>query len=147
MIARHIGLFCLAAWLGASAFFSFALAPAAFRVLPRDQAGKLLGELFPIYYHIGLALGLTALACCWIDRSAHPQLPYATPRLVLLLTFNALLLVSAYLLLPWIHDLREQLALNPTPELKARFGMAHGCSMAANLLALLIALTVFLLTL
>ncbi len=145
MIARHIGLLCLAAWVGMSAFFSFVLAPAAFRVLQRDQAGKLVGEIFPIYYHVGLVLGLTALACWWVEHSRVPHMPHAGTRLALLVTMNVLLLISAYILLPFIHDLKAQLAVAESPQLKTRFGFAHGISVALNLATLLAALATFLL--
>ena len=42
--------FLAALLVGAMTFFSFALTPVVFRALERDQAGRLLGALFPVYY-------------------------------------------------------------------------------------------------
>ena len=48
-------------WLGAMAFFSFFVAPAAFSVLDRESAGRLVTTVFPRYYFFGLVLGLVGL--------------------------------------------------------------------------------------
>lgn len=52
----------LGAWLGAMAFFSFVAAPRTFAVLDRDDAGRVVNDVFPRYYLIGVALGALALA-------------------------------------------------------------------------------------
>lgn len=48
-------------WLGAMAFFSIFVAPAAFSVLDRESAGRLVTAVFPRYYAFGAALGLVGL--------------------------------------------------------------------------------------
>ena len=42
-ILRTLVLVCIAGWLAISAFFSFAVAPLAFRVIDRTVAGQLAG--------------------------------------------------------------------------------------------------------
>ncbi|MBI2544953.1 MAG: DUF4149 domain-containing protein, partial [Candidatus Rokubacteria bacterium] len=49
-------------WLGAMAFFSIFVAPAAFSVLDRESAGRLVTTVFPRYYAFGATLGVVALA-------------------------------------------------------------------------------------
>jgi hypothetical protein len=47
----------LAVWTGAVAFFSFVVAPRVFGGLPVEQAGAVMGLLFPAYYAVGHACG------------------------------------------------------------------------------------------
>ena len=42
-ILRTLVMVCIAGWLAISAFFSFAVAPLAFRVIDRTVAGQLAG--------------------------------------------------------------------------------------------------------
>ncbi|MDX2165874.1 MAG: DUF4149 domain-containing protein [Deltaproteobacteria bacterium] len=47
----------LAVWLGTVAGFSFVVAPAVFGALPVQQAGELVGHIFPAYYALGYGAG------------------------------------------------------------------------------------------
>lgn len=47
----------LGAWLGAMAFFSFGVAPRVFAVLDEGDAGRVVNDVFPRYYVVGVALG------------------------------------------------------------------------------------------
>lgn len=47
----------LGVWLGAMAFFSFVAAPTTFRVLGDADAGRVVNEIFPVYYEVGVGLG------------------------------------------------------------------------------------------
>src|SRR5258708_5905964 len=48
----------LALWIGAAAFFSVAVAPALFAVLPtRTLAGAAVGRILPVVFYAGLAIG------------------------------------------------------------------------------------------
>jgi Domain of unknown function (DUF4149) len=58
---RLIGVVCLGAWVGISAFFSFAAAPLLFRVLDRGAAGSAVAALLPRYYVTGIVLAAVAL--------------------------------------------------------------------------------------
>src|SRR5437868_11890785 len=52
----------LAVWLGAAAFFSAAVAPALFAVLPaRSLAGDVVGRLLPIIFFSGIIVGVAVL--------------------------------------------------------------------------------------
>lgn len=53
-----VQLIILALWLGAAAFFSFAVAPALFATLPsRTLAGQVVGRTLPIVFYLGMAAG------------------------------------------------------------------------------------------
>lgn len=56
-------------WLGAMAFFSIFVAPAAFTVLDRESAGRLVTTVFPRYYNGVTLLSGLALICLEAVRS------------------------------------------------------------------------------
>jgi hypothetical protein len=60
-ILRTLVLVCIAGWLAISAFFSFAVAPLAFRVIDRAVAGQLVAAVLPRYYDWGVVLCAIAL--------------------------------------------------------------------------------------
>jgi len=51
----------LGLWVGAVVFFSFVVAPSVFSALPREQAGDVVGKVFPRYYVFGYVAGAVAL--------------------------------------------------------------------------------------
>jgi Domain of unknown function (DUF4149) len=55
-ILRAVTLVGIAGWLAISAFFSFAVAPLAFRVIDRAVAGQLVAAVLPRYYDWGVVL-------------------------------------------------------------------------------------------
>src|SRR5207249_102487 len=56
-----IAAVCVAGWLAISAFFSFAVAPLAFRTIDRTIAGQLVAAVLPRYYDWGVVLCAIAL--------------------------------------------------------------------------------------
>ncbi len=60
-ILRTLVLVCIGGWLAISAFFSFAVAPLAFRVIDRAVAGQLVAAVLPRYYDWGVVLCAIAL--------------------------------------------------------------------------------------
>ena len=60
-ILRTLVLVCIAGWLAISTFFSFAVAPLAFRVIDRAVAGQLVAAVLPRYYDWGVVLCVIAL--------------------------------------------------------------------------------------
>jgi hypothetical protein len=58
-LALLLEIILAAAWLGAAIFFSAVVAQAAFAVLPsRTLAGALVGDVLPVLFFAGMALGL-----------------------------------------------------------------------------------------
>ncbi|AUW93314.1 MAG: hypothetical protein C7B44_08125 [Sulfobacillus thermosulfidooxidans] len=60
-IGRLLWMMGTGIWLGTILFFSLVVAEAVFKVLPMEDAGKLLVQIFPAYYGIGLWAGGAAL--------------------------------------------------------------------------------------
>ncbi len=58
-----VEVIALAVWLGAAAFFSAAVAPALFAVLPsRALAGAVVGRLLPAILYAGMIIGILVIA-------------------------------------------------------------------------------------
>jgi hypothetical protein len=56
-----VAVACVAAWLGITAFFSFAVAPLVFTLVERAAAGQVVAAVLPRYYVTGLGLCAIAL--------------------------------------------------------------------------------------
>lgn len=50
---------------GGMVFFSFAFAPAVFRTLDADNAGRMIRAVFPLYYLLGLLLATVGAILAW----------------------------------------------------------------------------------
>ena len=70
-IFRFVHLFSLITWFGGVIFFS-TLAPVMFKTFPRDQAGDVLGAIFPLFYKMGYVFGSVALISLYISTKKKP---------------------------------------------------------------------------
>jgi disulfide bond formation protein DsbB len=114
----------LGGWVGAWFLFAFAVAPAAFQVLPAADAGGVVGPVIGALHVYGAIAGI---ALAWIARALgrgrwHQGLP---------LLMAGLCLVTEFVLTPQIDGLRD-LAFGPEANLEAtaRWWRLHGISMA-----------------
>ena len=137
-----------ALWLGAAAFFSFAVAPSAFAVLPtRDLAGAVVARTLSIVnvggFVVGLLLLLTWPAGRGLVRRAALRAEAAALAVVTLASAAGHWLVAARM-----RDLRARMpapidALAADDPLRVAFNDLHGYSVAAltaGMLAGLVAL-------
>jgi Domain of unknown function (DUF4149) len=58
---RGLAVVCVAAWVGISAFFSFAVAQLVFRTIERGVAAQAVTAVLPHYYVWGVALSAVAV--------------------------------------------------------------------------------------
>jgi len=130
---RQLTAVAVALWLGAMGFFAFVVAPAAFRVLEREAAGRLVSAVFPRYYAVGLALGLAALAglgARWLGGGwrGWDWLPVS-----LVLIMLALTLYAGAVVLPATHAAREAMQqAGVDPSAAAGFARLHRLSAVLN---------------
>jgi len=119
-------------WLGGAALFTFVLTPKLFAAYPRDQAGHIVGLLFPGYFRWGLACGAVALLCQLFNRGRFAGA--ASTIIVLMLLLAA---TQAFVIEPRAAALKQSIAsFETTPKdapLRVQFRKLHGLSMAANL--------------
>jgi len=143
-------LLLLGIWLGAAIFFSFAVAPSAFAVLPaRELAGAIVTRTIGIVNVGGIITGLLLLATAFAGRGR------AAKRGWLVEIFALALLVLGTGIGHWVISARMaalRLALGrPIDEvaqnepLRLAFNNLHGYSVAAMTTAMLAGLAAFIL--
>ena len=108
-------------------FQSFVVASSIFKVLPEDNAGILLRNLFPKFFLFLAALALAALATGLIYRLEFFPL-------VFMQFVNFIFFVICYSLIPATNKARDE-------DNKKTFGMLHTVSVLLTLLALIINLS------
>jgi hypothetical protein len=131
----------LAIWLGAATFFSGAVAPAVFAVLPtRTLAGAVVGRLLPSIFYSGIIIGL---AICALEVGARGEWDWRG-REVIAVAMVAACTVAQLVVAPRIERLRAEIA-GPLESLplddirRVTFGRLHGISVAWLGLAMLAA--------
>ena len=138
-ILRTLAAVCVAGWLAISAFFSFAVAPLAFRAIDRTIAGQLVAAVLPRYYDWGVVLCAIALTA-----SAVLAVSGRTPRwralagVALCAAMVCLLLWASIVVLP-----RAESAQRARDD--GAFALAHRSSVQLNGLTMLAGAAVLLL--
>lgn len=131
-IAAALYRLAVAAWLGGAALFTLVLTPTLFRVLNRDQAGAIVGYLFPGYFRWGLACGAIALAALVLMKLPRKRLTAS-----LLAAMLAITAVQAFVIEPKAVAIKQEIhSFETTPSdhpLRAQFRKLHGISAAGNL--------------
>jgi hypothetical protein len=109
--------------IGGMGFFSFIVAPTAFRVLAEADAGRFVRGLFPQYY-----LFVIAASALSVVGLIGPS-PEAAKIMVGVLIGAVLL---RQLLMPAINRARDRWMAGDAAA-KRRFGMMHGASVVVNM--------------
>jgi hypothetical protein len=105
MRSHSIRLAILGLWLGAMAYFSFIVAPAAFAVLPLPQlAGALVSRTLGILEVIGIVLGLLLIIILVFSRERSSKARLF--ELILLALMTGSMLVSHFVASRRIHQMR-----------------------------------------
>lgn len=137
----------LALWLGAALFFSFAVAPSAFAVLPsRELAGTLVNRTLAIVNYSGLIIGLFLLASSFIRQNTNPAKLRIERALLLLL--SAACGTGQFVFGARMRELRQQIG-RPIDELAAddplrvAFNSLHGYSVIILCAAMIAAIMAF----
>jgi hypothetical protein len=131
-IASALYRLAVAGWLGGAALFTFVLTPILFSSLNRDQAGTIVGYLFPGYFRWGLACGVLALIALALGK-----LPRKRLALSLLIAMLLITTVQALVIEPKAAALKREIpSFETTPAdhpLRMKFRKLHGVSAAGNL--------------
>jgi uncharacterized membrane protein len=138
---KFLYLTALIVWLGEVVFFSFVAAPMAFRSLSTQEAGRVVGAIFPLYYALGTIAGAVALSVGFLLRlQAQEERGKWLLAMVLLLIMLGANLYAWQVILPRTQVLRSEMqdaATNPPPTVAAEFRSLHARAMLLNLVVLL----------
>ncbi len=149
--AKHQVLACaefllLGGWLGAMCFFSFAVAPSAFAVLPtRHLAGQIVASTISKVEWLGLFIGL-GLLLLQIFKSPKSKLNLALLAVMLAATAGLRFWVS-----PKMNNLRASMGgiideVSPTDPLRVEFNNLHQYSVTLMSAAILCGLVLMFFT-
>jgi hypothetical protein len=135
-LLHALRLLVVAVWLGGAVFFSAAVAPSAFAVLPsRELAGALVARTLMILNVGGFVAGLLLLAGAFVGRKGTRLVPWLFEVLSLAVLTGATF-VGHFLIAARMAALRAQMA-KPIDEvaaddpLRVAFGALHGQSVTA----------------
>ena len=134
----------LALWVGGMAIFTFIITPVIFRSYPRDQAGEIVGRLFPGYFLYNLVLAALVLVLFFIVASDQSKLAY---RLSLVCAVTALIinLFIVFKLHPDAVRIKQQVTSfereSPDSPARKQFRKLHGVSAVLNLVLLVEGIT------
>ena len=140
---KFLYLLSIVVWIGSIVFFSFLAAPSIFKVLPRETAGEVVGDIFPKYWMVGYAASLLALSTLLIDSMSTHTSPFAEIAILVamsLLGFYAGLVVGAKAR-DIKADIKKAEASDSEVELLRRaFKRVHAVSAILNMLVLCLGL-------
>jgi uncharacterized membrane protein len=108
---RYLMVLSLVVWLGGLIFFAFAVAPAAFTVLPtRHLAGNVVGRTLGILHWMGIISGVIFLASSFCYSYVTRGTPHAfAARNIVIVLMLALTLISQFGIIPRMDTLRASL--------------------------------------
>ncbi len=138
--------------MGSILFLSFVVAPGAFALFSRDQAGALVGLALGRLHILGLICGVVYLVAR--VAGARTLTALAGMAAVAVILMLVLTLVSQYWVSPKLAELRTEMksqfgSVDATPQdnpLRAAFGRLHGVSTVLELVILLLGLGALFLT-
>ena len=144
IILNYLHLLSLIIWLGGIIFFSFIATPAIFDVLKREEAGQVVGAIFPNYYLLGYICGAIAIittVILGVKGNSYEQIKVVLLTIMLLTT-----LVAGLYILPKAQSIKKEMYASTDVKvkenLKKKFGQIHGISMGMNVLVLVSGLAV-----
>lgn len=152
-ITAFIEVLVLGLWLGSMIFFSFAVAPSAFAVLPtREMAGVMVTSTIGKLELLGLVIGpllILIQAASW--RARHTSTLNKSVRIILILVMIAAAALSRFWISPQMVSLRATMGghIDDVPigdPLRMQFNDLHQYSVALMSTAMIAGLVVLFLT-
>ena len=142
-LLRYILLLALVLWIGGIVFFSFIASPSIFKVLPREQAGQVVGDIFPKYHLLGYVSCIITLTCIFGLRQLGVVQSIRTAMIFLVL-MGGIQVTMGTIIGPKVIEARDAVKTTPAgPEkerLEKKFRGLHGVSMIFNLVLLILGL-------
>jgi hypothetical protein len=137
---RFLQFFALGTWVGAILYFSFVVAPGAFRTLSNlDQAGALVGYLIGRLHLVGIVLGVIYLVAAMLAANSARALGSGAAMCVALMVI--LTAISQYLVVARMEMLRFEMgSVQATPldsPMRVAFDRLHGVSVRLEVVVLL----------
>lgn len=142
-MTQKVSLTLLSSWLGVAAFFSFALAPVAFAVLPvQHLAGQVVSRTLGIVEIAGIVVGAILLLLAFLSRGRRGK---AFPFDLCALALIVLAMIGSRIVSSRMHALRVQAAetlysLPTSDPVRSAFDQLHHFSVGLMSVAMIVAL-------
>lgn len=147
-IAKFFHFMSLIIWIGTITFFSFFGAPSIFKVLDRDLAGDVVGDIFPKYWMIGYICSPIALGTLlFLQKSSTVN---TTGRVVILAIMLIIVYCSGLVVGAKAKSVKAE--MRATEDVKKKeliqkhFMKIHGISMMMNLTVFILGVVVIFMT-
>ena len=145
-IIKFAYLMALIIWIGSIIFFSFFGAPSIFKVLDRELAGRVVGDIFPKYWMIGYICSATVLGTLLLLRKFGTA--NTTARIIIVSVMIIVVYITGLGIGTKAKRIKAQMyATDDTverEEIRKKFMKIHGVSMSMNMTVLLLGLiTIF----
>lgn len=141
---RFVLLSSVAVWTGALIFFTFFAAPSIFKVLPRELAGEVVGDIFPKYRSIGYVAGLLSISSLIGISFIEKGFPFAL--FILLAAMTGITFYSGIAVAPKARALKFEMRSAEGPEskkaLEKAFKRVHAVSAVLNMAVILLGIAV-----
>ena len=141
-------LLLIALWLGAACFFSFAVAPSAFGVLPsRELAGSMVSRTLLIVNISGIVIGAISILLSFVGTKGGNKIKIWSERFLLLI-LTAACAVGQFVIGIWLSYTKSQMG-KPIDEvaaddpLRIQFNQLHEYSVWILVTAMIAALISF----
>jgi hypothetical protein len=151
VITRDIRLLLIAVWLGAAVFFSFALAPTVFSVLPtRELAGNVVSRTLMILNLSGFFIGLLLFITAPIGRK-FIRVHLLAVEMIALLTITLMTGIGHWIIAARLAALRLAMRtpideLATTDSLRVSFNNLHQYSVIVLSVAMIAAIAALLIS-
>src|SRR5208337_3960408 len=137
----------LALWVGGISIFTFIVTPEIFKSYSRDEAGKIVGKLFPGYFLFTLVLSVLVLLVLPLCKSVFGEAGF---RWSLILSVIAVVIniFVFFRLHPEIRRVKQEVhsfqSLQDDAPARKKFRKLHAVSMTLNLILLVDGVTLLL---
>jgi cytochrome bd-type quinol oxidase subunit 2 len=127
-------LLALIVWLGETVFLSFVVAPSIFRGFPPEEAGRVMGTIFPAYYAVGIVCGVVLVgAAVFLWRTGSAGAARWGLAAALAVVMLVCILYAGFAVQPRVRELRELRHRPDAPaNVEADFQHLHGLSVQLN---------------
>ncbi len=145
---KFVHLMSLVVWIGSIIFFSFFGAPSIFKVLERELAGDVVGDIFPKYWLIGYVCSTVAL--CSLIFLWKTGTTSATVRIILLAIMMIATFYTGLRVGPSAREVKAQIRttedIEKKEELRQRFLNIHRRSTLMNVTILILGVVTIFIT-
>lgn len=147
-IASFFHLMSLIVWIGTIIFFSFFGAPSIFKILEREVAGDVVGDIFPKYWMIGYICSPIAVGTLlFLKKSGAGN---TISRIILLSLMLITVYCSGLIVGTKAKSIKAEMRaiedVAKKEEMRKNFMKIHGISMAMNLSVLIMGIVVIFMT-